>query len=293
MTTTRSILLGGPLCLGLLLAGCPFDEPPVIGEDSESTETVGATTQGATTMPTTTMPTTVEPTTTEPVSEATTVDPTTMGSVDDTTVGVTTMEVSATESSGSSESTGDPCVASCDGVACGSIDACECGECGPMATCADDQTYCGVPLGFYNDFGSTPSVTPQFQIGHRFQVFEDTVVRRLGLISGGAGATVRLALYDHDGVGPANRLVQTGAVMLYANGNNEYDVGATPIVPGDYWVMVHTEGNTPIRSTFNGDNMYEAAWRTSIPFAAGFPVALNDETVGLDYRYNLYMIVED
>ena len=53
--TMRSILLGWPLCLAALLAGCPFEEPPVIS-DSETMGTVGEdTTEGITT---TTMPTT-------------------------------------------------------------------------------------------------------------------------------------------------------------------------------------------------------------------------------------------
>ena len=281
--TMRSILLGWPLCLAALLAGCPCEDPPVIS-DSETMSTVGEdATEGITT---TTMPTTtVGPT-------DTTVDPTTMTSVDDTT-DVTTTQVSATDATETSSTSGDPCVPACDGLVCGTADACECGECGPMADCADDQTYCGLPVGFYNVFGATSSVTAQVQLGFRFQGFEATTVRRLGVISGGAGNMVRLALYDHDGVGPANRLVQTGAVMLYANGDNEFDVGATPIAPGDYWVMLHTEGSTPIRRTFNGDNMYEAAVRNSIPFASGFPVTMDDEAVLNDYRYNVYMVVEE
>ncbi len=291
MTIARSNMLGC-LALAALLAGCPFEEPPVITDDSETTGGE-STTNGATSItPTTTTPTTTAPTTT-PTTDATTVDPTTMSSLDDPTAEVTTSEVSATDSTSSSGSTGDPCVPACEGLVCGMTEACECGECGPMATCADDQTYCGLPVGFYNDFGATSSVNAQTQLGFRFQVFEDTTVRRLGVISGGAGNMVRLALYDHDGMGPANRLVQTGAVMLYANGNNEYDVGATPIASGDYWVMIHTEGATPIRRTFNGDNMYEAAVRGMIPFASGFPVAMNDELVLNDYRYNLYMVVEE
>lgn len=293
MTTTRSILLGCPLCLGMLLAGCPFEEPPLISDSEAESDSAGTTTtNGATSI---TPPTTTEPTTTEPTtavtSDATTVDPTTVGPLD-TTDGTTT-EVSATDSTSSSSTSGDPCLAACDGIACGSVDACDCGECGPMIECSDDQSYCALPVGFYNDFGSNAQVNAQVQLGHRFSVFEATTVRRLGVLAGGAGANVRLALYDHDGAGPANRLVQTGAVMLYANGNNEYDVGATPIAPGDYWVMLHTEGSTPLRRTFNGDNMYEAAVRTMIPFASGFPVSMTDELVLNDYRYNVYMIVEE
>jgi hypothetical protein len=291
MTVARSILIGCPLCLGTLLAGCPFEEPPVI-QDSEGSGTAGdATTSGtSTTTPTTTTPTTT--TTDGPTTDATTVDPTTVGPLD-TTADSTTSEVTVTDSSSSSGSTGDPCVPACDGIACGMVDACDCGECGPMAMCTDDQSYCAMPIGYFNDFGFSASVGGQLQLGFRFPVFAPTTVRRLGLIAWGAGANVRLALYDHDGVGPANRLVQTGAVMLYANGNNEFDVGATPIAPGDYWVMVHTEGNTPLRRTPNGDNGYEEALRAAIPFAAGFPVAMNDEMVITDYRYNLYMVVEE
>lgn len=288
----RATMLGG-VGLGVLLGGCPFEEPPVIqGSESETAgevTTSGNTSTTPTTMTTTDAPTTDEPTTNVPTTD----DPTTMGSVDDTTMS-TTVEVTATDSSTSLGTTGDPCEALCAGLLCGDSSGCDCGECGPMATCATDQTYCGLPVGFYNDFGANAQVNAQVQLGFRFQVFEDTVVRRLGVIAGGAGANVRLALYSHDGSGPADRLVQTGAVMLYANGNNEFDVGATPITAGNfYWVMLHTEGSTPLRRTFNGDNMYEAAVRTTIPFAAGFPVTMDDEVVVNDYRYNLYMVVEE
>jgi hypothetical protein len=292
MTITRSILLG---CLGLgtLLTGCPFEEPPMI--DMDGSGTAGAT-AGTTMVPTTetntTMPTTAGPTTAETTMDPT-VEPTTVASLD-TTADSTTTQGSATESTSATDTTTTgSCSVECDGIACGTVDACDCGECGPMATCADDQSYCAVPVGFFNDFGANALVNGQVQLGFRFQVFVATTVRRLGVIAGGAGANVRLALYDHDGAGPANRLVQTGAVALYANGNNEYDVGATAIAPGDYWVMLHTEGSTPLRRTFNGDNMYEEAVRGGIPFAAGFPVAMDDEMVLNDYRYNVYMVVEE
>lgn len=283
--TMRANTLGF-LALGMLLTGCPFEEPPVISEDSETTG--DATTGGpTTTTPTTTTPTT---TTTDTTTMDPTVDPTTMGPLD--TTASTTSEVSATDSS-SSSTTADPCDGVCEGLVCDMVDGCVCGECGPMATCAEDQTYCGLPVGFYNDFGTTDAPPAQAQFGFRFSVFEATTVRRLGVITAGAGAMVRLALYDHDGVGPANRLVQTGAVALYANGNNEFDVGATPIAAGDYWVMLHTEGSTPLRRTFNGDKGYEVALRLAIPFASGFPATMDDELIDYDYRYNLYMIVEE
>jgi hypothetical protein len=285
--TTRSILLG---CLGLgtLLAGGCFEKAPMIDPDDSGTdETVAGTTAPSTETTTAPPTTTVDPTTSEP----TTTNPL------DTTADGTTTEVSATDSTSTSDSstTGDPCVAACDGLACGPAGACDCGMCGPMATCATDKTYCGLPIGFSNDFGdSSNPVGGQLQLGFGFEVFAPTNVRRLGLIAGGAGANVRLALYDDDGAGPYTRLVQTGAVVLYANGVNEFDVGATPIAPGTYWVMLHTEGNTPLRRTLNGDNMYPGrALRSPVPFASGFPVTMTDETMASDYRYNLYMVVEE
>ncbi len=120
-----------------------------------------------------------------------------------------------------------------------------------------------------------------------------SLARRLGVIAGGAGAEVRMALYGHDGSGPSNRIVQTGAVMLYAMGDNEFDVGATELMPGDYWVMLHTNGPAPLRRTPNLDNNYEIAVRGGVPFGDGFPMDMNDEMVVMDYRYNLYMVVED
>lgn len=278
--------MGGLASSTLLLGGCPFEEPMIIDPGTSGSDDATA---GPTTTPITETSTT-SPTTTGPTTDATTVDPT-MGPLDTTAEGTTVS--SATETTATSGTT-DGCALACEGLVCGFAEACECGECGgAMATCSDDQTYCGMPIGFFNDFGATAPVSGQVQLGFRFQVFAPTVVHRLGVISGGAGANVRLALYSHDGSGPNDRLVQTGAVALYANGNNEYDVGATPIMPGDYWVMLHTEGSTPLRRTFNGDNMYEEAVRTGVPFASGFPVTMDDEMVLNDYRYNLYMVVEE
>jgi hypothetical protein len=284
---TRATMLGA-LGLGMLLGGCPFEEPPII-QDSETNEPTGGTTLGGTSTMSTTL-TSESATTQGPTTNGPTTNPTSMGTLDGETTEGNTTEGVTTEPM--TTDTLDPCFAMCSGLACGELGACDCGECGPSATCASDQTYCGLPVGFYNDFGLSVQVNGQLQVGFRFLVLQDTAVRQLGVISGGAGATVRMALYDHDG-GPANRLVQTDPVMLYANGHNVFDVDPTPIAAGFYWVMLHTEGSTPLRRTFNGDNNYEAAVRTSIPFPSGFPVIMEDEIVLNDYRYNLYMVVED
>jgi hypothetical protein len=288
MTTMRmrSILLGGPLGLGTMLAGCPFEDPPVI-QDTESTGDVDPT-ASTSSPPITSDPSTTEPTTSEPSTE--TMVASTTVSVDDTSTNGTTSEVSDTSTSDAT--TGDPCVLACDGLACGTADACECGMCGPMATCADDQSYCGEPIGYSGVFPDSEPLNAQLQIGYRFTVLEPRTVRRLGVIASGAGSDIRLALYDHDGLGPANRVVQTGAVTLYASGPNEFDVGATPIVPGDYWVMIHTAGPTPLYRTLTYE--FEAAVRQMIPFASGFPATMDDEEVDLnEFRWNLYMVVEE
>lgn len=277
--TLRCFVLGG-LAGALVLPGCFVEDPPPMvvtttGEGSDGSATGTGVTQGTSVGPTTDEPTTNGPTTGNPSTTG----------PDETTTSPTTLDDSGT----------DGCAAACAGVICGMVEDCDeaCGECGPMASCAEDQTYCGLPIGFYNDFGDSFPVYAQLQFGFRFDVFEPRVVRQLGVIAAGAGPQVRLALYDHDGSGPGNRIVQTGAVDLYAVGHNEFNVGATPIEPGQYWVMIHTATATPLARTFNNDNSYELALRADIPFVDGFPEAMTDEMIVSDYRYNLYMVVEE
>lgn len=283
--TTRSTLLG---CLAsvLVLPGC-FEEPL---PDPAATETGGDATESATTTSTDPSATSLGSATDSADSGSTSVSVTTIEPPMETGSESTTSEGTATDES---TGPGDPCEPVCAGLACGDQEMCSCGECNAMATCSDDQSYCGLPVGFYNVFADQTQVFGEVQLGFRFQIFENRTVRRLGAIAGGAGAEVRMALYGHDGNGPSNRIVQTGAVMLYAEGNNEFDVGATALAPGDYWVMLHTNGPAPLRRTPNLDNNYEIAVRGGIPFGDGFPMDMNDEMVLMDYRYNLYMVVED
>ncbi|MEX1365653.1 MAG: hypothetical protein AB1Z98_21170 [Nannocystaceae bacterium] len=277
----RFIVLG---CLGTaVLTGCFVEDPlpmtptsmTTAGTDdaTEGTSTVGEsmTSDGPTTNTPTTGPTTDGPTTTGP--DDSTTDPT------DPTVA----------------DSGTGCGMACEGIACGMADGCDesCGECNDAAVCADDQSYCGLPVGFPNDFGDEAGVFPLLQFGYRFQLEEPRVVRRLGVISRGSGPQIRMALYDHDGAGPNNLMVQTDAVALYTLGSNEFDVDPTPVPAGEYWVMLHTSINTVLARTFDGDNMYELASRASIPFGAGFPDVMVDEAIGQEWRYNLYAVVED
>lgn len=278
--TTRSILLG---CLGSawLLGGCIFEEPiPPIMTDGgeESTATVGD-------------------------SVTSTMGPSTgMATTDSTTVGLTTMSLDTTaddtasgdSGSGSSTGPGDPCVELCMVLACGAQDGCDCGECpNPEATCSDDQTYCGVSIGADTPLPFQASISAGFQLGYPYEVFQPRVVRRLGIITWGGGTDIRLALYDDDGSGPDNLLAETGQVTLYTDGPNEFDLGAMPIEAGTYWVMLHTGASTPILRGLNGELNFTRALRSNIPFGDGFPAVMDDETIALDYQYNIYMVVED
>ncbi len=274
-------------CLGLsLTAVACFEEGTTVDPTEGSTGTSTTMGGGSTTTGGSTSTTGL----TTDVLDSTTVDPTTEGPAVTDSSG-TTSEVTATDSTTGSESTG--CVPACDGVACGMENTCmtDCGMCGAMATCADDQSYCGLPIGFFNNFGNNAQVNGSIQVGYRFEVFQQRTVQQLGVIAWGAGTNVRLALYDDDGNGPANRLAQTSEVMLLNVGNNNFDIGATVIQPGDYWVFVHTESMTPLVRTLSFN--FEAAQRLGVPFAEGFPMLMGDENVTTDFRYNLYMVVEE
>jgi len=271
-----------------LLPGC-FEDPPM---ESDTSDSSGSTSAGmtSTTMPGTTTPGTTTASTGMEVTTGASM--TTVGSLDTSTDDGTTTMTSDTEASESSGTT-DSCVAVCSEIACGSKEACDCGMCSnDDATCADDQSYCALPIGFFNPFADQAQVFGNVQLGFRFEVFVPRTLRRLGAIAGGAGAEIRMAVYSDAG-GPDARIAQTGAVMLYAMGNNEFDVGATELMPGDYWVMLHTNGPAPLRRTPNLDDNYEIAVRSPAPFMDGFPEVMNDESVIMDYRYNLYMVVED
>ncbi|MEM9453183.1 MAG: hypothetical protein AAGF11_03330 [Myxococcota bacterium] len=280
--TTRSILLG---CLGSvwLLGGCIFEDsiPPAVPSGSgDSTATIG----GSMTS----------------VMESSTGMAATIGSM---TAGTTTMSLDTTadattsDESADSTSTGpvDPCIEACAMLVCGMEGMCNCGECSnPEATCSEQQTYCGIPIGADTPLPFEASILAGFQLGHPYEVLQPRVVRRLGVNAWGGGTDIRLALYDDDGSGPANLLAETGSpVELYTDGPNEWEVGATPINEGIYWVMLHTGASTPIRRGLTGELNAVRALRNNVPFDEGFPPVMDDEMVAMDYQYNIYMVVED
>ncbi|MCH9681669.1 MAG: hypothetical protein K0V04_09570 [Deltaproteobacteria bacterium] len=269
--------LYGCFGLSLLATACFEDEPIVDPATNNPSSTAGTTEVGTSTNRDDTS-------TSVGMADSTTVGPSSSSS--------TTSEVSATDSTSVDDTTG--CQPACDGIACGMERDCgtSCGMCAPMATCAADQSYCGIPIGYYNDFGEGGDVFGSVQVGFEFEVVERSTVRQLGVIATGAGTMVRLALYADDGSGPDELLAQTGPVMLTSVGYNDYDVAARTIDAGQYWVMIHTEAITLLARTPTAD-FPGAAQRLGIPFGEGFPAVMTNENIVNDYRYNLYMVVED
>ena len=196
-----------------------------------------------------------------------------------------------------SSSSGNECVQDCSGIACGVDPLCgyDCPEqCGATAECSDDQTYCGIALGNPDHLGTDEDVVGDVIFGHRVTVPANTTLKALGVIAGAAGPHVQLALYT-DSAGPQTRLRQTGEITL-ANDDNRIEVPDTAIVAGDYWVMLHTEGLTSLGRSLDGDNDHEFAYSFSAYPGDGsdsFPLTLDDDAIVEDYRYNLYIVVEE
>jgi hypothetical protein len=269
----------GPISILCLLSGavaCADDDSKADRDDTTG-EVMMTTTPPATTATTGTTGTTGTSTGTDTVA--------TMGPSDSTATS------DADTSAATAVDTG--CVADCGDMVCG-VDACgaSCGTCGPSATCADDQSWCALPIGFSVDLGSVGPVGPDVQVGHRITLFQPRVVRQLGVIAGAAGDDVRMALYTHDGTGPATQLVETSVATL-ARGANAIDVAPTSVDAGDYWIMIHVQSATQLAQTDAADAGYETATVDPAPFMDGFAASLVSETVDTDVRRNLYLVVED
>ncbi|MCR9163227.1 MAG: hypothetical protein ACE37F_23355 [Nannocystaceae bacterium] len=220
-------------------------------------------------------------------------DPTTGGDSDDTSGGAD----DTSSSSGQPDSDSDACVQDCAGIACGVDPVCnlECPEqCSGSAECAEDQTYCGIRLGYPDFLGSDGEVVGDIMFGHRVTVPFGTTLKAIGVLAGGAGAEVQMAVYTDVG-GPQTRLRQTGEVVL-ASGSNEIAVPDTDLPAGDYWIMLHTEGLTLLGRTLPGDNDYEFAYvfATYPPDGSeSFPLTMTGDQIVADHRYNLFIVVED
>lgn len=275
--------------------GGATDAAETEGASDPSDAEEGGTTDGpGGTGPNTSMPTsggTTDGPTTAPDSEVTT-DPTAPTS-DDPTSGDPDESGSGSGSSESSPSgsgsESGPCIPDCGDAVCGDDPVCatECGSCDGDAVCASDGTYCGLPLGYFDDLGDVGSLSSGVIVGHRVTVPADTNLRRFGIIAG-EGGNARLALYTDAG-GPQNLVAETGEVALAA-GVNEIDVPATAIDQGVYWMAIQLEQATDLRRT--SDPIYEIFFLVS-SYDEGYPAVMsNDDTVS-DFRFNLYIVVED
>ncbi len=224
----------------------------------------------------------------------------TTGVVDSTTV------APSTTSTTTQADTSTGCSPTCADQACGIEPACgtSCGECSmpgqgvPFAGCVEQgHWYCGLRLGFPLMFGPSPPLNADLVIGYRVTLVQQRTVRALGLLTAGAGdAPVRMALYAHDVPTdtPAALLAETGAVAV-ANGHNLYPIDyPDPLPAGDYWVMLHS--GLPLTLFRTQSIEHELFLLTDVPFdpnASAFPPELTGQPLSTNFRYNLYMVVED
>ncbi len=237
---------------------------------------------------------------------------------DSTDSGVTTRDSVATTQSSDSDDSGDTgsatgsdsdesggeetmdssaCVPDCGGIACGVDPVCDADcpdQCSAAATCAADQSYCALALGNPDYLGTYAEVVGGIMFGHRVTIPSNTTLKSLGVIAGDAGPAVQLAIYT-DSNGPQTRMRQTGEFVVQDD-VNEVDVPDTTLTAGDYWIMIHTEDLTSLGRTESGDFQHEFAYVFESYPATGadsFPLTLDDDQIVEDYRYNLYIVVEE
>lgn len=204
-------------------------------------------------------------------------------------------QTSGDDSIGSTDS--EECVPDCSGVACGQDPLCalDCpDQCTAAAMCAEDQSYCALALGNPDYLGSDAEVVGGIVFGHRVTLPSNTTLKALGVIAGAAGPNVQLAIYS-DSDGPHTRMRQSGEFSLQDDAN-EVSVPDTALTAGDYWIMIHTEDITSLGRTSGADNDHEFAYEfINYPNdgADSFPLNLDGDQIVEDYRYNLYIIVEE
>lgn len=215
---------------------------------------------------------------------------------DPTGASATTDPTDPTDASTSDDPT-DPstgeggCVPACGGAVCGDDPVCgeSCGSCDFGETCLDAGDYCGLEYGFPDDFGFTGDVNGDVLFGHRFSLPTAATLKRFGVVAGGGG-TVRMVLYAHNN-GPQALIAQSPEMVVVA-GSNEEPIGDVALAAGDYWIGLISQGSTPLRVTGPGDDSYELFYALQSyddPFAA----PLTTESIVNDYRYNLYVVVDD
>ncbi|MEM9693048.1 MAG: hypothetical protein AAGA56_10920, partial [Myxococcota bacterium] len=155
----------------------------------------------------------------------------------------------------------DSCDAICAPNRCALVGQCDCGLCGrDGADLAPDDPVClqgqvcGEARGYSADFGSTASVIPDVAFGQPITFAEPETVRSLAILSGGSGPTVRLGLYRaRDGM---RLLIVDDVTLGSALEVTEVPIEPLPLEAGDYFIVLHSQTNTPLRRTFNGDRFY-------------------------------------
>lgn len=180
----------------------------------------------------------------------------------------------------------------CDALACGADPACgeSCGDCEPNETCLDDGAYCGAEYGYGDDFGYSNLANPDVMFGHRFTLPVAATLERFGVLAGAAG-NVRMALYTHDGGGPAALVAQSGEFAVLA-GSNEHAVAEVALVPGDYWIAIVLEASTSLRSTDLDDDAHEMFYAL-MSYDSAFPASSTSDALINSVLFNLYVVVDD
>jgi hypothetical protein len=229
------------------------------------------------------------------------VDPTGNTATTDATGGVDTTGATDTSDPTSAESSTDPtassstgnmqCEPACGALVCGDDPVCgeSCGACDAGETCNDQGAYCGLELGWPDDFGFTGDVNADVLFGHRVTLPAAATLRRFGVIAGGNG-TVRMGLYTQAN-GPDDLVAQSGEFDVIA-GSNESSIDGVALVAGDYWIGVIAGASVPLRVTAPGDDSHEQFYALH-SYDDALPPTLTTETVVNDYRYNLYVVVDD
>ena len=83
---------------------------------------------------------------------------------------------------------------------------------------------------------ATTSFSPNYLLGVSFTLSEPGVLNSINLVGNGTGANVQMAVYN-DNAGVPNDLIVSSGVTTVGGGIVSLPVTATPLVPGNYWIM--------------------------------------------------------
>lgn len=140
---------------------------------------------------------------------------------------------------------------------------------------------------------ASTSFSPNYLLGVSFTLLEPGVLNSINLVGNGTGANVQMAVYN-DNAGVPNSLIISSGVTTVAGGIVTLPVTATPLVPGDYWIMAvyETMGS---HSNYDPDaNNDKDVYYDSLPFGDTIPANASGFTtyVGGDLLYFLDITCE-